>query len=689
MTEHDPDLVKQAVHPAAALLRDYCRREKVSMRALSLSIGRGEKFVADIVGGRSHFPDPRTLAALADKTGIPIEALSHGTAQAPHAGIAHKVRAGLFMDAVIDAVEVEESLKPGARKDIADDVRHFCSGWLKKEPAAVPADPHWLRNSTKDWTHQTFAISRKRWNNVNWSVKKALEIARVIPVDRKPIRSVGAEWAALHDSLKEVLPWPARKLSPFIRYCDAFGIAPDAVSNETLEAFAAYRDAFDLSSNIAKKIEKLRSAWNRAVDTVADWPRRKLAAGKSRINLNLPEEAFLPSFREDVERYVASQGMRGYDVALAGTHLDRARIKHKGAGSGRKKPQPLGPRTLKEHRDILYFAASAAIRQGILTIEDIHEIADVADCGIANEVTEDIEMRVGLSSQYAGNVVKVLGSIAMRWVQDITSDELDDFAALKAEMNESAESLGRLSTKDRLRLAPFLSSPENMGTLLALPWWIFENLEKLRGKGTKVTPAMALKAQSAVAILIEQTLPVRWGDLGRSAFDVNIILPKQRNAAGTLHYRVSKTQEKGVRDVQAALSPEKVRLLEIYRRHYRPVLTRHDPSNPYLFPGTECGAAKSYGQLSRQVKTLVHQATGYLVNGHLWRKLMGGYLLYQTQDMKLVRALLGHTPNSTATHVYVEFQTAWAAAELDKHVTRLVQGAVRPRTLRRALDGRA
>ena len=297
-------------------------------------------------------------------------------------------------------------------------------------------------------------------------------------------------------------------------------------------------------------------------------------------------------------------------------------------------------------------------------------------------------MRLGLASQYAGNVVKVLGSIAMRWVRDITSDELDDFSALKAEMNEKAEGLGRLSTKDRLRLAPFLSDPETMGTLLALPYWTFEEMENMRRRDGNVSETMALRAQSAIAVLLEETLPVRWGDLGRSAFDVNVILPKKRNAAGTLHYRVSKTQEKGVRDVQAALSPEKVRLLELYRRHYRPVLTRDDPLNPYVFPGAAPGTAKSYSQSSGQVKEFVRETTGHIVNGHLWRKLMGGYLLYRNHDMSLVRALLGHTPNSTATHVYVEFQTAWAAAELDKHVTRLVQGAMRPRTLRLAIGGR-
>ncbi len=679
MTTHE-----RTRHPAGPALRAFCKEAGTSMRALSLKIGRGEKFVADIVSGKNRFPDPAALAALAELTGIPNDILS--PTAAPHSSVFGRIRAGHFFDAVIAAVEAAESLSPEARKDINDDVRHYCTKWLHRDPSAVPADPRWLREQTKHWTAETFDVGEKRFANVNYAVRKALRISGTIPVDRKPARSLSPEWRKLDRLVRSASTWVAPKLSAFIRYCDTFGIAPTEVSDETLAAFASYRDAFDLGCGTVKKITAVRTAWNNALSSIEGWPGQRLSAGRVRTNLNLPEEAFSESFRRDMELYKSCRGMRGYDKALSGTHLERARAKHavvSGTGMRRRRRiQPLKDSTLEQHVGTLWFAASAMVRLGETSLDEIRSIADIADVAVADQVVTDVENRLGLESQYAGSLVKTLGSVAKRWVPDITAQELDDFSALKMEVDDYVKNLGRLSDRDRTRLAPFLSDPENMATLLALPYWTFEDLERTRSRSAQVSYEMALRAQSAIAVLIEETLPVRWGDLGTTSFDVNVMLPQKRGRAGTLHYSVRKTEERGVTDVSAALSPEKVRLLEIYRRHYHPVLARHDPATSYVFPGAMPGTRKSYGQLSRQVKNLVFEATGHVINGHLWRKVMGGYLIYVTHDKALVRALLGHAENSQATNVYVEFEAAWAAAELDSFVTRLVAQAYPPRRLR-------
>ena len=680
MTECQPNVASYAIHPAGALLRAYCRDNGVSMRSLSLSIGRGEKFVADIASGRSRFPDPRALEALSEKTGIPLSMLSR-TNDAPHVGQQSTLRTGLFFDAVIAAVEETDTLSDKAKKDIIGDVRIYCTKWFGCKPERLPADPYWLREKSKDWSHQTFGISKKHWSNVRWSRRRALELAKVIPVDRKPIHSVGMNWKVLYDRVAAHKEWLANSLSPFIRYCDAFGISPDAVTNDTVEAYAAYRDAFDLDAGVAKKIQRVRSGWNQAACEFEDWPQVVISAGYTRKCINLPKGTFPTSFRNDIKMYREARGFRGYEAVAGGTHLERARLKHarNGSNTGRKKIGPLRENTLDTHEETLWFAASAMVRLGAMEAEDIHEIADIADVGVADRVVEDIEARLGLETSYAGSVVKILGSIARRWVPSITDEEKNDFSILTAEMNEKAESLGRLSSRDRLRLAPFLNDPNKMGELLALPYWAFEDLETERRKSGAVTYAMALAAQSSIAVLIESTLPVRWGDLGKSAFETNVILPKARGGTGLLHYKISKTFDTGIKDVQAPLSAEKVRLLKLYQTHYLPVLATHSPLNPHLFPGAEPGTAKSYGQLARQVKSFVKDATGHIINANLWRKLMGGYLLYQTRDMQLVRALLGHTERSNATSCYVEFQAAWAAMELDRHTACLITGATRPK----------
>jgi site-specific recombinase XerD len=150
-----------------------------------------------------------------------------------------------------------------------------------------------------------------------------------------------------------------------------------------------------------------------------------------------------------------------------------------------------------------------------------------------------------------------------------------------------------------------------------------------------------------------------------------------------LYYRISKTKKKGRRKQQARLSAGKAELIRTFILHYRPVLAAHDPLNPHLFPGQIPGQPTT--RLGADVRARVYTWLGHTVNPHLWRKLMGGYLLLQTSDMKLVAELLGHVEGSRATRVYVEMKSAWAAQALDGHVTRLVEHTRMPDDIRRRI----
>lgn len=690
MTRHDPEFVKKAVHPVAALLKDYCGKEGVSMRSLSLKIGRNAKFVSDVILGNSRFPDRRDLEALAAETGIPIEALAYGTGKAPHANLASTLRAGLFFDSVIKAIDTEEALSQGRRKEIVDDLRFFCVKWIGRQPEAVPADAHWLREYTAEWTPERFDVGKRRYANVWGNVRRALRLASVIPVDRKPCRSLGPAWRTLNDKLRAALKWLAPALSPFIRYCDSFGIAPEDVTDGTVEAYAAYRHQFDLSQNITDKITTVRSSWNRAGAIIPGWPEVTLSVGRTRTLLNLPKESFLPGFREDIERYKACRGLRNGEIRPDMTLLEQARViyQHRRTAEGEREGKlisQLADSTLGKHAEALWSAASAMVRLGYMEIGDIASISDIADVGIADRlINGDIKPRLGIESQYAGSLVSRLRSIAERWVPEISQDEINDFAKLKMHVRNGAENLGRLPDKDQKRLAPFLNDLEMMAVLLCIPRWEFEDLERERHRnGGVASRDMALRAESAIGVLLQETLCPRWGDFRHTRMDVNIIRPTKRGGTGTLHYRIRKTHKKGISDAEAALAPWKMRLIEIYWNHYRPKLIESDPTNPYIFPGEAPGAAKSHGQLGRQVTQLVKDWTGHYVNPHLWRKLMGGYLLYVSQSMELVTGLLGHKPGSRATNVYVEMKSRWAAEELDAHAGRLAERAIRPKSVRR------
>lgn len=319
------------------------------------------------------------------------------------------------------------------------------------------------------------------------------------------------------------------------------------------------------------------------------------------------------------------------------------------------------------------------------TADQLESITDIASPElVARVIYEDVSPRIGVATGYADTLVKHAASIARRWVPEITPKELLTFRALRAELASEREDSDGMSERDRQRLAPFLSDAETMARLLSLPVWIINKNEKKRQRRSEVTREMARDVQAAVAMLIEQTLPVRWGDLTRSLLDTNIMLPAKPGGTGMLYYRISKTKTKGRREQQARLSDWKAEHIRAFILHYRPVLAANDPLNPHLFPGQIPGQPTT--RLGADVRASVYSWLGHTVNPHLWRKLMGGYLLLQTNDMKLVADLLGHVHDSQATRVYVEMKSAWAAQALDDHVTRLVERTGMPDDIRRRIN---
>ncbi|WP_200343696.1 site-specific integrase [Rhodovibrio sodomensis] len=679
--------------PAAAALRSYCQETGTSMRALSLAIGRGEKYIADICGGHSRHPDVEGLRALAQHTGLPLTSLTGGDETGcadVTEELAGTVRAGLFMTDVLAAVRDDDALTPGGRDKRIRNIKVFCFGWLKRDPSAVPADARWLSNYIleKGWGPAALGVSEKRWNDVLSSVRRGLETARAIPRQNKPITAVGAEWRGLYDKIDE--SWLATSLSPFIRYCDALGLQPSDVTDATIGAYTEFREAYDLSTSpTSRKIAKLRTAWNRAAATVDGWPSVIITLG-ARQRLNLPWTAFPDSFRESWIAYETSRGVPGYANHNQMTLLERARARqpeHQTVLDGKMRLgdiTPLEDSTLRAQEGTVRFLASAAVRTGLVTADELSNIGDIAAPElVAHVIHEDVQPRLGLATGYADNLVKHAASIARRWVPEITADELLIFRALRAELATEREDSDGLSDRDRRRLAPFLGDVDTMARLVSLPAWIIERNEAKRERDGIVTRDMARDVQAAVAMLIEQTLPVRWGDLTRTLLDTNIMLPAKPGGTGMLYYRISKTRKKGRRKQQAHLSAWKCELIRTFILIYHPVLAANDPLNRHLFPGQISGEPTT--RLGDDVRARVYAWLGYTVNPHLWRKLMGGYLLLQTNDMEKVADLLGHVEGSRATRVYVEMKSAWAAQELDAHVTRLTEATRMPDDIRRRL----
>lgn len=662
-------------------LRGWCRTNKTSMRCLSLAAGCGEKYIADIVAGKSRNPTPESLRRLAELTGLSLTAPTPSNPR----GV---TRAGPYMDNVIVAVEASAL---GAKREIVRDLRLLCREWLKRDPATVPADPYRLRDLMAQSNGATFGVSAKRFANVRSHLHKALQLVDSGPVDRKPILNVGPKWLRLWEAIPDEplmdkrmgqpklgrngLPcqrklWLAAPLSGLIRFCDRESIEAGDVDAAVLEAYATERDGLSLPGFSAKKRKDLRYAWNKACDIVPGWPQNRIQP-PARSLLNLPLNAFPQSFRSDLELYEAEAGCRGSRAIEMGRLLDRARARYRQRRSGRDKPGHakgrLAETTLSAHLSTLHFAASTLVRNGERSTDEITSIGAIADVATAAVIVDDIENRLGLNTSYAGSVVKMLCSAAMRWRDDLSDEELDDFAALRAEAEGDLEK-GQMSDRDRARLAPFMN-PDMMQRLVLLPLDIVDECEIVRRRGGPVTRRLALAMQSAVICLLEQTLVPRLGTLARTHLDRHIIWPQRKGEPGYLTYGAVDTKTR--KPLVGQLAPWKMAVIELYVAHYRSLLA-NGPKDRWMFPGDKPSRGKSRGALASQSRELLFDKLGVRINFHLWRKIMASWLLQETRDPNLVGGLLGHVDGSRVTLLYAEFQSAWSAAALDATVERLL-----------------
>jgi hypothetical protein len=175
--------------------------------------------------------------------------------------------------------------------------------------------------------------------------------------------------------------------------------------------------------------------------------------------------------------------------------------------------------------------------------------------------------------------------------------------------------------------------------------------------------------QTAIILLLEQTIVPRLGTLARTRLDRHLIRPRTRGGAGRVIYDPQDT--KTGQPVQAELVSWKVRLIDIYVRWYRPVLAS-GPHDEWLFPGDSPARGKGRGAIAAQTRELVDDRLGVRINFHLLRKIFGSWLLMHTKDKDMVGALLGHADGSTVTRLYAELQAAWAAEALDQTLEKLL-----------------
>src|SRR6516225_9735211 len=210
--------------------------------------------------------------------------------------------------------------------------------------SALRADLAWLH-------HVPTGLTRKTLQNHKSNVKSALLwLAREKRIPRHGAPLTPA-WEELRAQIKDrFVRW---RLSAFMRFCSANGIAPAEVDEIIVERFKRYRAQSRMATDDSSG-RRLVRAWNSNVGNIAGWPARRLRKPAVKPTTELPWAEFPEGFRRDVDQYL--QGLAQVRKSRIGRRI-----------------RPLKPSTVGQRRMELAAAARMAVRAGV-AIGDLNSL---------------------------------------------------------------------------------------------------------------------------------------------------------------------------------------------------------------------------------------------------------------------------------------------------------------------------
>ncbi len=527
-----------------------------------------------------------------------------------------------FIQAAQDRTELQKRDEVSAIRTVAKA--------LGAEPSSLPLNVKLLRRRLEGISHEALSTSSRRWNNVRSLFSRALQSATTIKRTRRGVR-ISSAWQELRQKLSRS---DALRLGALCRFLSARGVAPAQVTLADLEAFRDEIINDRLRAGPEKTWDGIVWTWNKAVESMADWPRIVIPREDRRIVYVQPWSAFPASLKADVDAYLKM---------LSGDVVDED-----------APPRALRPITLRNREYQARVAASALVAEGV-PIETIQGLKDIARLDPIKTVLKHVRARGDKVHQAnAFNMANFLKAAARYWVK-VEDRELDKIRKITAQLSPKQKGL---TTKNRNRLLPF-NDPDVISRFLDIPDRIFA---EVRSEPRK-TMVSAVKAQIAVAIAILQAAPIRIQNL--AALD---LIENFSSQGGRLYLRIEGTAMKNGRDFLAEFPDHVANLIAWYCREYRPLL--FSTPTDALFPG-EGGRAKLPNTLGRQIDGRVRAYMGFPVNPHLFRHIAAKlYLDQRPGEYGLVSRLLNHKSVATTMAAYTGAETISAVRHYQEIIAR-------------------
>ena len=501
---------------------------------------------------------------------------------------------------------------------------------------------------------------------------------------------IASRWKALDEAL---VRWreehgESAKLSAslvaFMRWCSAQSIAPDDVSDRVISTYYSSKTSksYKRKDCVRHYENALRRAWNAIVSRVPEWPQAFVTQPPRRHELPtqynghvvaLPERQFHPALVADVRHFCASGGF-----LLDQSKLDLRKISHSermqrrlhtlatvGAQQRPIRPlHPLSADTLYLATRAIYMTATASYLAGRTKLNEMQSIAEVMTADGMALLADACEKRLGRTKgrMAAMKLYRYFRLIAARCGLHFTPEQREALRDLKDDLGGIDYYPASGISERNLKKLMAYDDQRRFAMLVALPEVVIADLERARRRTGRVTLRQAQLATRALAVELLNTLPIRRKTIVSLVPERNLLRPR----GGAPKLVIYPDQEKTGRILEARLSERTWRLINLYRRRYRPVLAGAEDSL-FLFPGAKGG------QMTRQafaagITRFVTDRVGAHTNPHLWRHLMSSKVAESTGRIEDAESLLGHSMNSQATQRYARLRSK-AAAERLREIT--------------------
>lgn len=550
-----------------------------------------------------------------------------------------------------DAIAADPVLGPRQKEARRSALQTFCKKWLRKEPAAVPADFRAVKRELARLRPTLNDVSEGRFANVASLINRSFLSFRKDLIDTRKTTLLPA-WRRLFSEVGGTTLRYA--CSRFARWCSVNNIQPAQVDQAVADRYAADLAERMLAAKPRQAYVSMCRGWNAAAEGhPLLWPQVRLDPGDRRKAYILPREQIDAGFHADLEHMLARFCSK----------LDPI--------EGFRKPYE--PGTINELRRILQRLYTVAVTHHCPT-PTIAALADLVSLDVVRSILGYYIERFGNeNTRSAGKYAHFLYVVAKYWVK-ATEADLDILQRFRTTLKPPAAGM---TEKNRAVLRLF--DDERIDRLLYQGANAFAEFNRLAQPRHR--HALALQHAFAIELLI--AAPVRSQNLASICLSRHLVWGRNGRQE-TVHLVFPATEVKNDQDLEFCLRHRLVEMLKVYLAEARPLLA--DAGNNYLFPGEGLGH-KGQGLLSKQITEAAKKAVGVRVTAHQFRHLLGYiYLKENPGAHEVVRRFLGHKRIETTIKFYAGMEQDAAIAHVDRFMEARRQRIVRPRAKRKRLS---